>query len=226
MNGTMARTWRECHLAGGGESLAPFAGLGYRGRMVSALRLRDKTYDDYLALPEGVRAELIDGELYMSPQPKGRHVRVTSLLGAHLGVGFGSFTGETPSGPGGWWILDEPECHLMPDRRVVIPDLAGWRRERMAAPPVDDHKFTLVPDWVCEVLSPSTQSRDTIVKMPRYREAGVQWAWLIDPVARRVDVFKAGDGEWLEAGSHEGPGLVRLAPFDALALDAGLWWGE
>lgn len=194
--------------------------------MVSAEKLRNKTYDDYLALPEGVKAELIDGELYMSPQPKGRHIRVASLLGAHLGVRFGSSTGETPDGPGGWWILDEPECHLLPDRRVVIPDLAGWRRERMPAPPRDNHKFTLVPDWVCEVLSPSTSSHDTIRKMPRYREAGVEWAWLIDPVARRVDVFRAGDGEWVEAGFHEGGGRARLRPFEAIELDTWLWWDQ
>lgn len=194
--------------------------------MVAVEKLRNKTYEDYLALPEGVKAELIDGELYMSPQPKGRHVRVSSLLGAHLGVRFGSSASESPSGPGGWWILYEPECHLLPDRRVVIPDLAGWRRERMPAPPGDTHKFMLVPDWVCEVLSPSTQSRDTILKMPRYREAGVKWAWLIDPVARRIDVFSAGDGEWVEAGSHEGEGLARLRPFDAIELDIGLLWSE
>lgn len=192
--------------------------------MVSAQKLRKKTYEDYLALGEDVTAELIDGELYMSPQPKGRHTRVTSLLGGHLVVRFGTSAGETPSGPGGWWILYEPECHLLPDRRVVVPDLAGWRRERMPSPPSDSHKFTVVPDWICEVLSPSTQSRDTIVKMPRYLEAGVQFAWLIDPVAHRVDAFMAGHGEWLEVGAHEGPGPVRLRPFEAVELDAEPWW--
>jgi Uma2 family endonuclease len=90
----------------------------------------------------------------------------------------------------------------------------------------DDHKFRLAPDWVCEVLSPSTASRDTIIKMPLYLEAGVQWAWIIDPVARRVDVFKAGDGEWLHAGFGEDYGVVALAPFDAVELDLETVFGE
>jgi Uma2 family endonuclease len=106
----------------------------------------------------------------------------------------------------------------------VRPDLAGWRRERMPSPPTDSHKFTLCPDWVCEVLSPSTTSYDTIVKMPRYLEAGVRWAWIVDPVAERVDVFQAGDGEWLAAGSHEGGGVGRLSPFEAVGLDLGPLW--
>ncbi len=194
--------------------------------MVSAPKHPPKTYADYLAVPEGTKAELIDGEIYMSPQPKGRHVRVTSLLGAHLGVRFGSRATATPDGPGGWWILDEPEVHLLPDRRVFVPDLAGWRRERMPAPPRDDHKFSLVPDWVCEVLSPSTASRDTILKMPRYREAGVQWAWLVDPAAERVDVFVTSPSEWVEAGSFEGRVMARIPPFDTVELELGLWWGD
>lgn len=195
--------------------------------MVAVRKPRDRTYQDYLALPEGVKAELIDGELFMSPQPKGRHVRIASVLGVLLGVRFGLTSDAGPQGPGGWWILDEPECHLMADRRVVIPDLAGWRRSRMRAPPVDTHKFTVVPDWVCEVLSPSTAGHDTIIKMPKYLEAGVAWAWIVDPVARRIDVYRADEGEWEEAGAIEGGGLVRLAPFDEVELDlTPLWAGE
>lgn len=194
--------------------------------MVALRKPRDKTYEDYLAVPEGQRAELIDGELFMSPPPKGRHVRVNSVLGHLIGARFGLSTEGGPGEPGGWWILDEPECHLLPDRRVVIPDLAGWRRSRMRTPPPDTHKFTVVPDWVCEVLSPSTAGYDTIIKMPKYLEAGVQWVWIVDPVGQRVDVFRAGQGEWLEAGAIEGNGVVRLPPFDAVELDFAVVWAE
>ena len=127
---------------------------------MTARLTKNTTYADYLALPEGTKAELIDGEFYMSPQPKGRHVRAASLIGGRLVVRFGSYGGETSDGPGGWWIFDEPECHLPLDRRVLVPDVAGWRRERMPEPPSDSHKFLTVPDWVCEVLSPSTQSHE------------------------------------------------------------------
>lgn len=210
-------------MAGGG-------GGWYKPGMVAVRKPKDKTYEDYLAVPEGVRAELLDGELFMSPQAKGRHVRVTSVLGGVLVVRFGLSGEGGPGGPGGWWILDEPECHLTPDRRVVIPDLAGWRRERMPSPPVDSHKFTVVPDWVCEVLSPSTAGYDTIIKMPKYLEAGVKWVWIVDPVGRRIDVYRAGDGEWLEAGAYDGEvgggGAVKLAPFDEVELELGVLWSE
>ena len=183
-----------------------------------------KTYADYLALPEGTKAELIDGELYMSPRPKGRHVRISSVLGTLLGTPFGLRTGESSYGPGGWWILDEPECHLPLDRRVLIPDLAGWRRERMPEPPDDSHKFLTVPDWICEVLSPSTQGHDMLRKMPIYLAAGVAWAWIVNPVDRRVDVYRAEGGEWLDVIGVEGHGRVRLPPFDAIELDMEPWF--
>ena len=189
--------------------------------MVTARGSRTKTYADYLALPEGTKAELIDGELYMSPQPKGRHVRAASVLGTLLGSPFGLRAGESSYGPGGWWIFDEPECHLPLDRRVLIPDLAGWRRERMPEPPEDSHKFLTVPDWICEVLSPSTQGHDMLRKMPIYLAAGVVWAWIVNPVDRRIDVYHAEGGEWLDVVGVEGEGPARLPPFDAIELDLG-----
>lgn len=194
--------------------------------MGSVQRQVGKTYDDYLALPDGVRAELLDGALYLSPSPEGRHVRAKSLLGAIVGARFGFAPSAGPGGPGGWWVLDRPECHLTPDRRVVVPDIAGWRRTRMPSPPADTHKFAVVPDWVCEVLSPSTAGYDTIIKMPKYVEAGVQWVWVVDPVGQRIDAYRAGEGEWLEAGAFEGLGHGRLAPFDEVELDLGALWAE
>ena len=192
--------------------------------------IRPSTYADYLALPEGQRAELIDGELMMSPQPKGRHIAVTSILGAQLGSSFGLSSTPSASGPGGWWIFFEPECHLELDRVVVVPDLAGWRRERMPVRPSDSHKFTVIPDWICEVLSPSTASRDQIVKMPRYLAAGVQWAWIVDPASQHLDIYRAGrgelEGQWEPVMSLEGAARAALPPFEAVELDLGPWWSE
>lgn len=124
-------------------------------------------------------------------------------------------------GPGGWWILYEPELHLGAD--VMVPDLAGWRRERMPVVP-DVAAFELAPDWVCEILSPSTASLDRMRKMPRYATAGVGHAWLIDPIARGLEVFRNLDGHWLSVAVFEGTQVVRAEPFDAVELDLGLLW--
>lgn len=191
---------------------------------MNAQRLPYATYDDYLALPDDQKAELIDGVIYFMSGPKGRHIRVASVLGGDLSVQFGRSEGPSDRGPGGWWIFDEPEVHLRLDRRVVRPDLAGWRRERMPEPPTDSHKFTTVPDWICEILSPSTARHDWARKLPLYFEAGVRWAWMIDPVARRIDAYQAGDGDWQDVGTHEGGGEARLPPFEAVALDLEPCW--
>ena len=191
-----------------------------------AIRKHDMTYADLEALPEGVKAELLDGELFMSPAPRFRHVRAASTIGGQLVVAFGMSGAETPRGPGGWWIVFEPECHLGSDRRVFRPDIAGWRRERMPHPDGDSHKVLVVPDWVCEVLSPSTMSFDLLRKMPRYREAGVRWMWVVDPVAKRVDAFVAGEHQWEDVGTVEGTAPVRLAPFDAIDVDLSEVWSE
>ncbi|MFO0749796.1 MAG: Uma2 family endonuclease [Myxococcota bacterium] len=121
---------------------------------------RNATYADVEAAPEGVKAELIDGALMMTPQPKNRHAIAASVIGAELGHAFGRRDDRGPDRPGGWWILYEPECHLEPDKRVVVPDVAGWRRERVPELPRDTHKNHVPPDWVCEVLSPSTRGWD------------------------------------------------------------------
>ncbi|MCU1349607.1 MAG: uncharacterized protein JWO56_2637, partial [Acidobacteria bacterium] len=136
------------------------------------------TYDDLLKVPDNMVAELIDGELYVSPRPRAVHGHAAAVLGAGLMPPFHFGRG----GPGGWWILDEPEIHFGPriDKQVTVPDLAGWRRERMPELP-DDHRFRVVPDWVCEIASPSTGRLDRVVKMPLYAKHGVAHAWIIDP---------------------------------------------
>jgi Uma2 family endonuclease len=124
-------------------------------------------------------------------------------------------------GPGGWWILDEPELHLGDD--ILVPDLAGWRRERMPVFP-DVAWFDLVPDWVCEILSPSTARLDRIEKMPIYAADGVAHLWLIDPILRTLEAYENQHGRWSLIAAHAGQDQIRVPPFDAVALDlSGLW---
>jgi Uma2 family endonuclease len=125
-------------------------------------------------------------------------------------------------GPGGWWIFDEPELHLGAD--VLVPDLAGWRVARMPDPPSEAF-FTLAPDFVCEVLSPSTARIDRVRKMPIYARAGVEHAWLVDPAARTLEVFRLERGRWLVLGAYDGDALVRAEPFEAIELELARFWG-
>ena len=126
-------------------------------------------------------------------------------------------------GPGGWWILDEPELHLGED--ILVPDLAGWRRERMPEL-FKGPSHTLPPDWVCEVLSPSTFRLDRIRKLPVYGPEGVGHVWFVDPIARTLEVFRLESGRWVVIGSHGDDDLLRAEPFEAVELDLLALWGE
>lgn len=178
---------------------------------------RRATYDDLAAVPVHLVAEIIDGELYTSPRPAARHARSSSVLGGDLIYPFDRGRG----GPGGWHILFEPELHLGAD--VVVPDLAGWRRERMPEIP-DVAGFTLAPDWVCEVLSPSTARLDRAEKLPVYAREGVAHAWLIDPVLKTLEVLRREGANWLLLKTWAGDASVRAEPFDAIELELGALW--
>jgi Uma2 family endonuclease len=175
------------------------------------------TYQEVLDAPEHMVAEIIDGELHLSPRPGGPHTSAASRLGHLLGPPFDLGRG----GPGGWLILDEPELHLGPD--VVVPDLAGWRRERLPLVPHEAF-FTLAPDWVCEVLSRSTAAIDRAGKLPIYARAGVRHAWLMDAVQRTLELLRAPDGAWLIAAVHRGDARVRVEPFEAIEIDLAVLW--
>jgi Uma2 family endonuclease len=179
------------------------------------------TYDDLLAVPENLVAELIDGELYTSPRPGGPHGTAYSALGMLLGPPFHFGRG----GPGGWWILDEPEIHfgVRADTQVVVPDLAGWRRERMPEVPAD-HRFRVVPDWVCEIVSPSTGRLDRAVKMPLYAKHGVSHAWIVDPEQRTLEVFRLESGRWVVLETYSRDQRVSAEPFEAVELDLKDLW--
>lgn len=192
---------------------------------LAAEKLRRATYADLVAVPTNKVAELIRGTLHVMPRPAPRHANASSALGFELGGPFHRGRG----GPGGWWILDEPEIHF-PDPTevgeidVVVPDLAGWRRERMPELPETAY-FTLAPDWVCEVLSKSTRQLDLEEKMPVYAREGVRHAWLIDPLERTLDVFTLGaDGKWGEPARSHGVEVVRAPPFEAIGLQLSALW--
>ena len=185
--------------------------------MDPADKKKPATYQDVLDAPEHKVAEIIAGELHLSPGPGAPHTAVASAIGYELGPPFNNGRG----GPGGWIILDEPELHLGED--ILVPDLAGWRRERMPFVP-DQPFFTLPPDWICEVLSKSTERRDRLDKLPIYARAGVGHAWLVNPFARCIEVFRRSGAQWVTAGGYTGPARARIEPFDAIEIDlANLW---
>jgi Uma2 family endonuclease len=175
------------------------------------------TYEDLLAVPDHLVAELIAGVLRTSPRPAAKHARAASRLGGDLDGPFDRGRG----GPGGWIILDEPELHLGED--VVVPDLAGWRRTTMPELP-DTAAFTVASDWICEVLSPSTAAMDRAEKLPIYARENVSFAWLVDPVARTLEALRLEAGRWVVVGTWRDEATVRVEPFDAIVLElAGLW---
>ncbi len=184
---------------------------------MTELALRRATYEDLVNVPDHLVAELIDGELYTSPRPGSRHARASSVLGARLIHSFDSGEG----GPGGWWIVDEPELHL--GRDAIVPDLAGWRRERMPVYP-DAAVFDLAPDWLCEVQSSGTARVDRVKKLPIYQQHQVQLVWRIDPIDRILEVLRLDDNRWIVAGNYGGDDVVNAEPFESVAIDlAGLW---
>jgi Uma2 family endonuclease len=178
---------------------------------------RPATYEDLVKVPDIMVAEIVDGELHASPRPAPPHASAAFGLGGGLVGVSQSRRGRR----GGWWILPEPELHLEPD--TLVPDLAGWRRPRMAALPSTAY-FTLAPDWVCEVLSPSTVSFDRLKKLGVYAREGVGHAWLVDPIARTLEVLRLEAGRWLIVATHGGDESVRAEPFAEVEIAlASLW---
>lgn len=175
------------------------------------------TYQDVLDAPEHMVAEIICGQLHLHPRPSTRHLRAAGKLFSRLDRSFD----EGEDGPGAWWILEEPELHLGTD--VLVPDLCGWRRERLAAVP-DAAFIDVTPDWVCEVLSPSTRSTDLTIKRDRYARQGVRYLWLIEPETRVLEVFERAEDGWTLALTGGDNDTVRAPPFDAVALYLSTLW--
>jgi Uma2 family endonuclease len=178
---------------------------------------RRATYQDVLDAPDDKIAEIVNGVLHLSSRPRFKHSSVAMSLSFELGPPFQRGRG----GPGGWVFLFEPELHLGED--IVVPDLAGWRHERL--PVIEDVAFeTLAPDWICEVLSRSTQAFDRVDKMASYAAAGVKHTWLVHPVRRTMEVFRLYRGKWRAIATHRDDERVRAEPFEAIELDLSLLW--
>ncbi|HEV8244191.1 MAG TPA: Uma2 family endonuclease [Polyangiaceae bacterium] len=178
---------------------------------------RRATYEDLRSVPAHLVAEIINGELQTSPRPAPTHARAASSLGGEL---YGPFD-RGRGGPGGWIILDEPELHLHGD--ILVPNLAGWRRLRMPTLPAAA-AFELAPDWVCEVLSPSTAAVDRADKVPIYLRESVPYVWLVDPSNQTLEALRLEAGSYRLLGTWRGNANVRVEPFDALELDLSALW--
>jgi Uma2 family endonuclease len=173
---------------------------------------------DLEALPAHIKGEIIDGVLYTQPRPRASHSDVESALAGDLKnpYQYGSH------GPGGWWILTEPGIELAGSPEFA-PDLAGWRKERMPRLP-SDSPIVVVPDWVCEILSPGTRNYDHRVKRPFYARIGVQFLWYADLEARTLSVSQLAEGRWAEIGVYGDDDRVRAQPFPDVELELAKWW--
>ncbi len=177
-------------------------------------------YKEVLGAPAHMVAEVTHGTLHLQPRPRFRHARSTSALGDLIGP---PFNWGDHGGPGGWLILDEPELHL--GEHIVVPDLVGWRRERMPELP-DAAYCELAPDWICEALSPSTAAFDRAEKMPIYAQHGVRHAWLIDPDLQTLEAFELEGSRWLLLEVLRGDATVRVPPFEAIELPLARLWAR
>lgn len=188
--------------------------------MVSLARKlgRPATMADLEALPAHLKGEIIDGELYVQARPRPRHARVQALVVDDLHGPYDRGRG----GPGGWWILPEPGIEVSGSPEFA-PDIAGWRHERLPELPADE-AIRVVPDWICEILSPSTRGYDFLVKRPFYARIGVAWLWYVDIEARTVTVGKLEASKWVEVRVAGEDATVRLEPFDEVDLDLAEWW--
>ncbi|HEY5956551.1 MAG TPA: Uma2 family endonuclease [Polyangiaceae bacterium] len=182
-----------------------------------AVRLAN--YSDVLAAPADKVAEVIRGVLHLSPRPGGPHGAAAGALSDELGPPFKRGRG----GPGGWLIVAEPELHLQ--EHILVPDLAGWRRERL--PRLERTAFiSVTPDWVCEILSPRSARADRAEKKPLYAELGVSYLWLVDPEALTLETYQLRDGHWVELGAYSKDDRPRAVPFDAIELELAALWAD
>jgi Uma2 family endonuclease len=184
-------------------------------------QMEDSLYEQLLKLSENLVGEIINGRLHTQPRPAGPHTLAASSLGMQIGTPYHRGQG----GPGGWWVLVEPELHFVRDTEVLVPDVAGWRRERMPSIP-RDQRFEVVPDWVCEVLSPSTAKKDRVEKMPVYARYGVSYLWLVDPLAHTLEAYMLENGRWMVQGLYSDETEANIPPFTDIPLALTDLWVE
>lgn len=177
------------------------------------------SYADVLAAPDGMTAEVLGGRLHLEAPGAGPQLVAASALGDELGPPFR----RGKAGPGGWILLRKPELHLGGD--ILVPDLAGWRRTTMDHV-ANEPYFEIRPDWICEVLSPSTEKSDRALKLPIYAREGVGHAWLVNPLLRTLEILRLEQGRWLNLGTHQDEQEVRAEPFEAIELELAVLWAD
>jgi Uma2 family endonuclease len=202
----------EGSLASGSTCLQTYP-MGYGARHLQG----PATLADLEALPETLVGEIIDGTLYTHARPRPDH---SDLEGALIEVLRGPFH-RGRGGPGGWWIMVEPGVQV-DGSPEFNPDLAGWHRERVATLPAD--RWTIAPDWACEILSPTTRAYDQRIKRPFYARIGIRHLWFIDMEARTLTVSELSNGRWVEVGVYGEDDIIRAVPFDAIELKLGELW--
>lgn len=175
------------------------------------------TYEDLLTMPEDVRAEILDGEVVVSPPPSPDHSKAHSSVNRLIGGPFDEDDGR--GGPGGWWIFIELDIRLG-RHQIVRPDLSGWRRERLPDPAAM-RPIEIAPDWICEIISPSNEANDRVTKRRLYAESGVGFYWMVNPEARTLEALRLRDGTWHDVGAYDETDVARIAPFEAVELEVG-----
>ncbi len=176
-------------------------------------------YDELMALPDNIIGEILNSELYTQPRPGPKHAIASTRLGADIDPAYGRGRG----GPGGWWIIYEPEVHLATGD-IVVPDIAGWQKSRMPELPETAY-FDLAPDWICEVLSPGTAKTDRTVKMPIYAKNAVSYLWLVDPIEKILEAYELLNSKWLLLSAHKDNDKISLKPFDQITIALDELWG-
>ena len=184
----------------------------------------DDLYRELRSLPEGQTGEILNGELVLSPRPAFYHANFEAELLTELRYRFRR-RGGGGGPPEGWWIVAGPELHLSTPQgtQVLSPDISGWKRERMPEPP----RRTAVdqaPDWVCEILSPSTARRDRREKARIYHQAGVGWYWIVSVDARTIEIYRREGEFWVLLGVWSEEEDARMEPFQEFSLDLRPWW--
>jgi Uma2 family endonuclease len=175
------------------------------------------SYEDLLSLPDNVRAEILDGHIVTMPAPLPRHSKPQRAIGRFIGGPFDDDDGR--GGPGGWWIFVEVDIQLT-QHDIVRPDLAGWRRERLPQPG-RQRPINIVPDFVCEICSPSTETIDRVTKRRLYAQHGVPFYWIVDPESRTLEALELQAGRWLEIGAWDESATARIAPFSEVEIEVG-----
>jgi Uma2 family endonuclease len=170
------------------------------------------TYADIEALPPHVTGEILFGSLVVQPRPSPEHGRAQSSLSYELEGPFNRGKG----GPGGWIFLTEPELHI--GNHVVVPDLAGWKADRLTPFPKTAWVET-TPDWICEILSQSSERYDRNEKRRIYAETGVKFIWLLDPRSKVLECFTLVAKQWLLTHTYDQNSVVNAPPFETASIE-------